>query len=76
MHKITPIHRSVMNNRKRSQTWSVKKPSDSHDSQELQKDLFEKSNENNDLQKDLTYTKSHVTMNRNIEKERKNDSSS
>ena len=54
----------------------VKKSSDSHDSQELQKDLFEKSNENNDLQKDLTYTKSHVTMNRNIEKERKNDSSS
>ena len=60
-----------MSNRKRSQTWSIKKSSDSHDSQELQKDLFEKSNENNDLQKDLTYTKSHVTMNRNIEKERK-----
>ena len=37
----------------------------------ITKDLFEKSNENNDLQKDLTYTKSHVTMNRNIEKERK-----
>ena len=75
MHRVTPIHRSVMSNRKRSQTWPVKKSSDSHDSQELQKDLFEKSNENNDLQKDLTYTKSHVTMNRNIEKERKNDSS-
>ena len=71
MHRITPIHRSVMSNRKRSQTWSIKKSSDSHDLQELQKDLFEKSNENNDLQKDLTYTKSHVTMNRNIEKERK-----
>ena len=72
--RVTPIQRSVFSNRRRSQTWSGN-PSDSHDSQELQKDLFEKSNENNDLQKDLTYTKSHVTMNRNIEKERKNDSS-
>ena len=60
-----------MNNRKRSQTWPVKKSRDSHDSQEVQKDLFEKSNKNNDLQRDLTYSKSSVTMSSNIEKERK-----
>ena len=63
-----------MSNRKRSQTWPVKKSRKSHDSQdssESQKDLFEKSNENNDLQRDLTYSKSSVTMSSNIEKERK-----
>ena len=60
-----------MNNRKRSQTWPIKKSRDSHDSQEGQKDLFEKSNKNNDLQRDLTYSKSSVTMSSNIEKERK-----
>ena len=71
MKKITPIHRTVMNTRKRSQTWPIKKASDSHDSQEGQKDLFEKSNKNNDLQRDLTYTKYSVTMSSNNEKERK-----
>ena len=60
-----------MNNRKRSQTWPIKKSRDSHDSQGEKKDVFEKSNKNNNLQRDLTYTKSSVTMSSNIEKERK-----
>ena len=71
IRKITPTYRTIMNTRQRSQTWPIKKASDSHDSQEGQKDLFEKSNKNNDLQRDLTYSKSSVTMSSNIEKERK-----
>ena len=65
-----------MSNRKRSQTWSIKKPSDSHDShdsEKSQKDLFEKSNENNVLEMGLTYDKLSVNMSSNNEKERKND---
>ena len=70
--KITPIQRVINSTRRKAQTWSIPKESrDSHDSQEEQKDVFEKSNENNDLQRDLTYTKSSVTMSSNIEKERK-----
>ena len=74
--KITPIQRVINSTRRKAQTWPIPKESrDSHDSQEEQKDVFEKSNENNDLQRDLTYSKSSVTMSSNIEKERKNDSS-
>ena len=70
--KITPIQRVINSTRRKAQTWPIPKEStDSHDSQEEQKDVFEKSNENNDLQRDLTYTKSSVTMSSNIEKERK-----
>ena len=73
--RVTPIQRSVFSNRRRSQTWSGN-PSDSHDSpdsEKSQKDLFEKSNENNVLEMGLTYDKLSVNMSSNNEKERKND---
>ena len=73
--RVTPIQRSVFSNRRRSQTWSGN-PSDSHDLHDLQKsqkDLFEKSNENNVLEMGLTYDKLSVNMSSNNEKERKND---
>ena len=73
--RVTPIQRSVFSNRRRSQTWS-ENPSDSHDShdsEKFQKDLFEKSSENNVLEMGLTYSKSSGNMSSNIEKERKND---
>ena len=73
--RVTPVQRSVFSNRRRSQTWSGN-PSDSHDSndsEKSQKDLFEKSNENNVLEMGLTYDKLSVNMSSNNEKERKND---
>ena len=73
--RVTPIQRSVFSNRRRSQTWSGNPSNfhDSHDSEKSQKDLFEKSSENNTLDMGLTYDKLSVNMSSNNEKERKND---
>ena len=59
--RVTPIQRSVFSNRRRSQTWSGN-PSDSHDShdsQKSQKDGFEKSSENNVLERVLKQSVKH-----------------
>ena len=73
--RVTPIQRSVFSNRQRSQTWPKKsrESNDSPDSEKSQKDLFEKSSENNTLDMGLTYDKLSVNMSSNNEKERKND---